>query len=82
MLVGSKNAELQLVLGLRGGGEMWASLEVAEWGKGEHPGDRAVGAGEEGKKPGEEPGGQEDKRNVLKGKVHWQAEITLVRNSS
>lgn len=51
-----------------------------------------VGVGEEGKKPGEELGGQEDKRNVLKGnvlrrnvlkgKVHWQAEITLVKNSS
>lgn len=50
------------------------------------------GGGGGGKKPGEEPGGQEDKRNVLKGnvlrrnvlkgKVHWQAEITLVKNSS
>lgn len=34
MLVGSKNAELQLVLGLGGGGEMWAPLEAAEWGEG------------------------------------------------
>lgn len=27
---GKQNAELQLVLGLGGGGEMWASLEAAE----------------------------------------------------
>lgn len=39
-VVGSKNAELQLVLGLGGGGETWASLEATEWGKGEHPGER------------------------------------------
>lgn len=43
MLVGSKNAELQLVLGLGGGGEMWASLEAAEWGEGSTP----VKAGED-----------------------------------
>ena len=34
MLVGSRNAELQLVLGLGGGGEMWASVEAAGWREG------------------------------------------------
>lgn len=55
MLVGSKDAELKLVLGLGGGGEMWASLGPAGGGEGERSGE----GGEEA--PGEDLSGEDDK---------------------
>lgn len=52
MLVGSKDAEPQLVLGLEGGGgEMWASLGASEGRKRKHLGFGGLGRMHPGKKP-------------------------------